>query len=657
MKNGLKKRTENVLLKAIVSSMPAGILVIETGTNIIRMMNEAAVSIFGMPEEALLDKKCPETLSSCLEKPATACERTVTRPDGTEVSVLRNSRVLSVGENQYRLESFVDITSRKQLERQSKEELERALQSSREYAKKADQASRSKSSFLASMSHEIRTPINGMLGFLSLLGETELSREQSDYLQNAENSTRILLALINDILDFSKIEAGKLDIEKIVFNLHDAVEETLVTFTPKAEEKKNRIHIAIHPEVPRIVKGDPNRFRQVLMNLCSNAVKFTSGGDIEVRVSATEGGNKKTRVRVDVSDDGIGLSPEKMQTIFSPFSQADPSVAREYGGSGLGLTISKQLVKMLRGDIWVESSGGNGSTFSFYIDFAKAEEDPPVPGPGKLGGVSVLLLTVNVKSRQVLEMYCREWGMEADSVPADSDRLPDLSSGKYRFVIVDSTVDRGPDRDVLQTLYENCPGGTDIVVSAYPAYISSLRPLEEELGAVFILKPVRKMLLREEMLRLLSSEAASCAERAETETAVRKEPDGKPREEVCILIAEDNKINQKLTGKILEKNGYSYDIAANGIEALELFREKKYSLILMDCLMPEMDGYVASLKIRRNEKSRGSRRVPIIALTANVMKGERQKVLAAGMDDYLAKPVNPKQMIEVVEQWLDNCRE
>ncbi len=655
MNDSFENGAEYALLKEIVSLMPAGILVIDTDTTVVKMINNAGARILGIPADTLLEQKCPDMLASCFEKHTGECERTLERPDGTEVTVLRSSRVLSYGNKTYRLESFVDISRQKQLERQTKEEMERALKRSEEYAKKADEASRSKSSFLASMSHEIRTPINGVLGFLSLLKDTEVSREQMDYLQNAENSARILLALISDILDFSKIEAGKLDIEKISFNLHDAVEETVITFTPKAEENKIGLFIFISPEVPVLVKGDPHRFKQILMNLCSNAVKFTSRGNIEVRVSAPELKDKKVLIRVDVIDEGIGLSSEKTNAIFSPFSQADPSVAREFGGSGLGLTISKQLVQMLKGSISVESTEGRGSTFSFSINFDRIQEQPSAGKEDVLRDLPVLLLSAKERPRRILEAYCGELGTRIDVYPVTGGPLPDISGGRFLCVLVDSATDSGPDLELLRFLCKNKTPETGLIVLAYPGESAAVRCFEEVPGVVVVSKPLRKQVLRNTLLRINGSGAAACAGEEGAENPLGNAADGekgKLKKSVTVLIAEDNVINQKLACKILEKHGYSFDVAADGRQALDLYRCNSYDLILMDCLMPEMDGYVSTLKIRQSEKKTGARRTPIIALTANVMKGERQKVLSAGMDDYLSKPVEPQKMIETIEKWL-----
>lgn len=409
---------------------------------------------------------------------------------------------------------------------QSRGETNKALERAEKLAVKADEANRAKSMFLASMSHEIRTPLNGIIGFLSLLSETKTTDTQRDYLENATTSASSLMTLLNDILDFSKIEAGKLDLERISFQLHDVVRQTVQIFIPQAKEKNDEIILTIGPEVPLVCMGDPNRFKQILLNLCSNAVKFTDNGKIRVNVSLETDKGKVYRIRVEVADEGIGIEKGKLEKIFESFTQAGSSISREFGGSGLGLSISKELVRMMGGEIGLESEAGKGSNFFFFVEFGK-----PAEGQG-----------------------------------VDAER-PSSSAGAN-------------------------------AVAEHPG----------------------------------SGKSAN---------------NGGP-----ILIVEDNKINQKLTSRILERGGYRYEIASNGKEAVRMFSENSYSLILMDCVMPVMDGYMATLQIRGKEKKSRNDRIPIIALTANAMKGERQKALSAGMDDYLPKPVEPNLMIQTVEKWL-----
>ncbi len=641
-------------VEELIETIPTGIVLLEEDTGIVRRINKTGASIIGEEQESLIGRKCPDCLNFSGNEQTQGEEKQLKRQDGRHLTVLRTSSRISYGDSSLLIVSFLDITLRKQLEKETKEEMEKALQKTEMYAKKAEDANRSKSGFLASMSHEIRTPLNGIIGFLTLLEETELSREQRDFCANAVKSSRILLSLLNDILDFSKIEAGKLDIEKISFNLHEAAEETVITFAVSAEEKGNELIFRIGPDVPVYCKGDPNRFKQILMNLCSNAIKFTRDGDIEISVSVREETEKKIQIQVDVADEGIGIAKDKLKTIFTSFSQAGSSVAREYGGSGLGLTIAKQLTTMLGGELWVESTEGTGSVFSFYINFDRSTEQPNPEETHDLDKKAVLVIGNKEKSISVVKQYLKEWGMEVTAAHGVSETEKELAGGMYSFIFIDTTLGWIPSQTVLQELRSRRGDDCQLIILASPGKIAMLRTLENENDIHIVAKPLRKNDLRDELLRINRDRPQTGP--AQTSALIpseERDEKSRPHKTEKILIAEDNTINLKLTGKILEKNGYPFDAAKNGKEALDMWKKGPYSCILMDCMMPEMDGYLATLKIRQIEKKNGSGRIPIIALTANAMKGERQKVLSAGMDDYLSKPVKPEEMITIIEKWLN----
>lgn len=526
-------------------------------------------------------------------------------------------------------------------------------------AVKADTANRSKSRFLASMSHEIRTPLNGLLGFLDLLRDTELNEEQEEYLQDARISAQSLRFLINDLLDFSKIEAGKIDIENISFSPTDVLEEVAITLQPLAEERNTDLTVYIPPDVPAAVVGDPGRFRQIIMNLAGNAVKFTKDGTVQLYLEITDESGKTLTLTTHIDDTGIGINEEKQHKLFDPFTQAQSSNTREYGGTGLGLAISKSLVDVMRGSISFESTPGEGTRFRFSLPFnGDTRNTDHGPGPvfePVLQNVSVSIVSKREGLCGVLGRYVEEWGGSA--TVAGTPRELALQRGPA-LVLVDGLGKTSETVTELKEVIGEWGRQWCVFIIISPADKGKINQLCKGMECVYLFKPVRKAKFYTLIMKAVSALKKQPGNNGSTVGAsvIPENPQDnnlygldKDSRTAHILIAEDNKINQKLTGRILQKHGYTFDIAENGEEAVRAVKEKHYDLIIMDCQMPVVDGYMATLKIRRIQ----NKKIPIIALTANAMKGEREKVRAAGMDDYLSKPTDPQKMIRCIRQWLE----
>ena len=527
----------------------------------------------------------------------------------------------------------------------------------------AEAAVRAKSDFLASMSHEIRTPMNGVIAMVSLLLETSLTAEQRSYLETIQTSSESLLAIVNDILDFSKIEAGKLELDSRPFNLRTCVEDALDLQAARAFGKNLDLAYQMDDGIPATVEGDSLRLRQVLANLLSNAIKFTEKGDVLVQVKLLsmkpdEAQNHSLlHLHFSVHDTGIGIQPERLARLFKPFSQGDASTARHYGGTGLGLAISKQLVELMGGKMWAESSHGMGSTFHFTINFQAEKQPAPfaLAGPqSKLADLRLLIVDDNATVRRVVAEQVAKWGMVPYSAESPQQALEWLKKGEqYDLGVLDLQM---PGMDGLALAMEiHKLSGAEMMplVLLMPLGLHSDAPGSTHIVfAHTVNKPVKPAQLCEALVRALLSPKA----------AVRQQPTVRPgqplteRLPLSILLCDDNAINQKVAARILQSIGYQPDLAANGREALDALDKKPYDLIFMDVLMPEMDGLEATRAIRERQKDGVAHpnyqsRIIIVAMTAQAMQGDREKCLAAGMDDYLSKPILPKDVRAIVERW------
>ena len=557
---------------------------------------------------------------------------------------------------------FLDLYDQKIKLVESNQKLEQSVSQANELVINSDIANRAKSQFLSNMSHEIRTPMNGIIAAAGLLVDTKMNAEQIEYVDLIKTSADALLSIINDILDFSKIEAGKMELEELDFNLHSTLEDMNDNLAVRAHQKGLELNCVIDSDVPQLLNGDPGRLRQILINLIGNAIKFTKKGEIAINVNLINESENDATLQFSVRDTGIGIPPDKIHTLFDSFSQVDASTTRKFGGTGLGLAIAQQLTEKMGGKISVQSDNGNGATFQFIIKF---KLQPGVDNKYLLIDDTLLraikharILGVddNATNRRVLEMMFSSWECNYDIVADGKSALKKLKKAvadknPFHIVITDMQMPELNGEELGKMIKkEKSFEDTSLVMMTSLGARGDVKRLEKIGFSAYLTKPLKQSQLFDCLMTILGYQQRNdfgSAKMITRHTIAENRKTGSR-----LLLAEDNVVNQKVALRLLHKMGYRADAVADGKEALKSLAEIPYDLVLMDIQMPEMDGFEATSVIRSENSMVINHNIPIVAMTANAMKGDREKCLAAGMDDYISKPIYPEELAATLGKWL-----
>lgn len=671
----MKLQENEYFHRELFTHVMVGMVLIDTKTHCIEQINEYAANVVGLPREEIIGRWCFRFLYPANENPeekdpqetfhrpfsSHSFEAIVLRSDGSECPVVKTINNILMDGRDMLLVSFMDVSDQKKAQEELREmnlQLEESISTANTLAIEAEKANRAKSEFLAVMSHEIRTPMNGIIGMTEMLSGTDLSSDQKQYVDAVRQSGEALLAIINDILDFSKIESGKLAVESIDFDLMNLMEDVANTLVIKAQEKNLELVFEKHTDVVSSLRGDPGRLRQVLMNLVGNAIKFTSDGEVYVRADLESEDEHHVIIKFRIKDTGIGIPIEKQGIIFEHFSQMDNSITRRYGGTGLGLAISKKLTGLLGGEIGVISQEGQGSEFWFTARFIRREKSPELfeswEMRGRLENIKILVVDDNSNNLQTVCKLLDFWKARPKGVMSGSDALNELSmayeSGKpFRLVIIDMHMPE-MNGEELGLMIRNNSHFNDIslIMMTFVGQRGDGKRLKDAGFDAYLTKPVKQSDLLDALSIILDDNFKKENPSMVTQHAIRELRNSNAR----ILVVEDNRINQQVVVGLLKKLGFNADIADDGLKAISILSQKNYDLVLMDIQMPEMNGIDATSRIRFPNSEVLNHTVPIIAMTASAMKGDREKCLEAGMNDYLAKPLTMDRLSEALERWL-----
>ena len=643
-------RQQEAYLRSILETMKEGILVLDEDANIVEV-NQAFVSTWGYTLDDIKGEPI-QTIFHPRHRPRYTEEINQYKesgeplaPDVVEIvdAVDMNGREFPItyvyseflfGKERMFLVTVSDISDQ---ERHKRELIEAKNM--------AELAAEAKAIFLANMSHEIRTPMNGVMGLLDLVGDTDLDSQQSSLVRTAKVSAESLLNVLNDILDISKIEAGKIDLEQTEFEIDSVLEEVVTLFHVAALDKGLELSCYIDPSLDRRVIGDPTRIRQIASNIIGNAVKFTHEGEVEVRVEVKAEHSDRYSVAIVVRDTGIGMSENALKTLFDPFSQGDSSTTRKFGGTGLGMAISRQLIELMDGKIEATSEPGVGTIFRVEMDLShSAKREARYRNASQLPKTNILVVDDNATNRAIISAYLANWNIDfsvAKSVKDALDILEENDPNTFDICLTDYHMPDADGIDLARAIGDRnlAPSMMTALLSSSAAEVSSMR----EVGiSMSINKPIRQ----KELFDLIARCRDVNLKQEEEVSEVEETLDGR------VLLVEDNKVNQLVAQSLLEKLGLDVDVAVDGEKALDAMRKNEYDLILMDCLMPVMDGYQATKARRQYESENNLPRIPIVALTANAMSGDREKCLDAGMDDFLSKPIKLDDMKQKLQEWL-----